>query len=172
MVASHADQGIFLLHNIPGPAGASFTLARRPASAGIWIFASAWAFGLAVHVHLVPCRTLLRSCRTLIPANAHQRPPLQHDVTTLAHAASSQAFVAAVPATPLKAAGEAATYTLRVSLVWTWTLPAPTWAVFGKNALQRLPSFHHVAGFADAAFSSADFWAPFWMWLFACGWAQ
>lgn len=172
MVGPHADQGIYLLHNISRLAGAPFAIAPQRASAGFRIITSPWALGLAVLVNLVSRRTLLGAFGTLILANAYQRPPLQSNITTLAHATSAQAFVTAVPVTPFEATRNAATYTSRVPLVGTRTFSTATWAVFGTYALQRFPSFHHVAGFADAALSGADLRASFRNWLTAGGWAE
>lgn len=161
MVGPHADQGIFLLHDISRLARAAFPIARPPASAWFRIIARPWALVLAVHVNLVSRWALLAAFRTLVSANAYQWPPLQSNITTLAHATSAQAFVTAVPVTPFEATGNAATYTSRVPLVGTRTFSTATWAVFGTYALQRFPSFHHVAWFADAALSGADLRASF-----------
>lgn len=161
-----------MLDNISGLAGTAFAIARPPASAGLRIIASPWALRLAVHVNLVSRRALLAAFRTLVSANAYQRPPLQSNITTLAHATSAQAFVTAVPVTPFEATRNAATYASRVPLVGTRTFSAATWAVFGTYALQRFPFFHNVARFADAALSGTDLRASFRNWLAAGGWTQ
>lgn len=144
-------------------AGTAFSRTGSTAFARFLIRTSRRALGFAVLVNLVFRRTRLTAFRALVWANAHQRPPLQHNKSALAHAASADALLSAVPVTtPSKATRWAATSAPCVHLVGTLAFPSTSRAAFRTNAYQRLPRFNHKAGFADASFSSADLWASFW----------
>lgn len=169
---THAHQWILLLNYESGLAGTAFSRTGGPAFSRLLIRTSRRALGLAVLVNLVFRRALLPARRALVSANAHQRPPLQHNKTTLTNASSSNTAFPAVPVASCEAARCAATSTPGVHLVGTLTFPSTSRAALWTDADQRFPFFHHKARFADAAFSSADFWASFGNWSSACRGAQ
>lgn len=159
--ATHAHQGILLLNHESGLAGAAFAPAGGAALPRLRLRASRRTLGLAELVNLVARGALLPARRTLVPANANQWPPLQHNETTLAHASSAQTVFAAVPVTSCEATRCAAAFTPRVHLVGTCAFPSSSRTAVWSNAHQRFPFFYHEARLADAAFSSANLRASF-----------